>query len=108
MSLCPGLVRPPSRREGRAGMKRHAMGLAAALALIGAAPPSPADIVAAAPAADWRALDPANLLVMRLTSGSVVIELAPDFAPMTAANLKRLAHARYFDGGFITRSQDNY
>lgn len=89
-------------------MKRHALAFAAALALMGAAPPSPSDIVARAPAADWRNLDPANLLVMRLAAGSVVIELAPDFAPQTIANIRRLARAHYFDGGFITRSQDNY
>jgi peptidylprolyl isomerase len=29
-------------------------------------PPTPASIVAAAPAADWRAIDPADLLVMTL------------------------------------------
>lgn len=89
-------------------MKRHFLALAAAALCLAAAPPSPSDIVAHAPASDWRTLDPANLLVMRLAGGSLVIELAPDFAPKTVANLKRLAHAHYFDGGFVVRSQDNY
>ncbi|MBV9548881.1 MAG: peptidylprolyl isomerase [Alphaproteobacteria bacterium] len=89
-------------------MRRHLFALLATTLCLGAAPLSPADIVAGAPAADWRTLDPANLLVMRLPAGTVIIELAPDFAPHTVANLKRLAHAHYFDGGWIVRAQDNY
>jgi peptidylprolyl isomerase len=89
-------------------MKRHGLAIAAAMLCLGAAPLSPTDIVAQAPASDWRSLDPANLLVMRLASGTAMIELAPDFAPRTVANVKRLAHEHYFDGGWIVRSQDNY
>jgi peptidylprolyl isomerase len=87
---------------------RHGLAIAAALLCLGAAPLSPADIVAQAPASDWRTLDPANLLVMRLASGTVVIELAPDFAPRSVANVRRLTQERYFDGGWIVRAQDNY
>jgi peptidylprolyl isomerase len=89
-------------------VKPHALAFAAATLCLGAAPLSPTDIVARAPASEWRSLDPANLLVMRLAAGLVVIELAPDFAPKTVANVKRLAQARYFDGASIIRSQDNY
>jgi peptidylprolyl isomerase len=47
-----------------------------------AAVPSPGEIVAAAPAGAWRAVDPENLLLMDLADGGhVAIELAPGFAP---------------------------
>ena len=69
---------------------------------------SSADIIAAAPAGDWRPLDPAHTLYMELPAGRVIIELAPDFAPAHFANLKTLARERYFDGLWIERAQDNY
>jgi peptidylprolyl isomerase len=70
--------------------------------------PSLDDVLAKAPANAWAALDPANTLYMELGSGRVVILLAPDFAPKTVANIKRLAAERYFDDSAIVRSQDNY
>ena len=87
-------------------MRRHGLAIAAAMLCLGAAPLSPTDIVAQAPASDWRTLDPANLLVMRLASGTAVIELAPDFAPRTIANVRRFAHEHYFDGGWIVPERD--
>jgi peptidylprolyl isomerase len=67
-----------------------------------------AEILAASTPADWRTPDPANTLYLELASGRVVIELAPSFAPNHVANIKTMAHERYFDGLFIIRSQDNY
>ena len=58
--------------------------------------------------ADWRKPDPANLLYMQLASGTVVIELAPAFAPNTIANIKTLVREKYFDGLAVIRSHDNY
>jgi peptidylprolyl isomerase len=72
------------------------------------APPSMNDILAASPHGDWRPLDPANVLVMQLPAGRVVIELAPAFAPKAIANIKTLVRAHYFDGAAIVRTQDNY
>ena len=70
---------------------------------------SVADAIAAAPDADWRGLDLANTLVMTLDTGAeVVIELAPAFAPLAAANIVTLADAAYFDGLAINRVQENY
>ena len=66
------------------------------------------EIVDAAPAADWRDLDPANTLYMQLDSGLVVMELAPDFAPAHVANIRALAQGRFWDGLSIYRSQDNF
>lgn len=67
-----------------------------------------ADILAAAPPADWRVLDPENTLYLELSAGRVIIELAPSFAPAHVANTKALVRAGYFDGSAIVRSQDNY
>ena len=84
-----------------------------ALAALGCAQAAPApagmaQILARAPAADWRALDPARLLVMRLPQGRVVIELAPAFAPAHVADIEALARAHYWDGLAITRVQDDF
>ena len=67
-----------------------------------------ADILAASAPSDWRPLDPANTLYMELPAGRVVIELAPAYAPLHAANIKTLAREKYFDGLAIIRAQDNY
>jgi peptidylprolyl isomerase len=74
----------------------------------GAAPPTMADVLAAAKPSDWRALDPENTLYLELTAGRVVIELAPGIAPRHVANIKTLARQSYFDGLVFMRSQDNY
>ena len=79
--------------------------------LMAAAPgntPSAAEVAAAAPASDWRAIDPENTVYLDLPKGRVIIELAPAFAPNHVANIKALARARYFDGGYVVRVQDNY
>jgi peptidylprolyl isomerase len=85
--------------------------LAAALcagAAAAATPKTTAELLAQSPASDWRALDPDNTLYMELPQGRVVIELAPHFAPASAANIRLLARARYYDGLAIVRAQDNY
>jgi len=86
--------------------------VAAALIAAGvawAAPPKTlSELLAQSPASDWRALDPANTLYMEIPQGRVVIELAPHFAPQSAANIRVLAKAGYFDGLAIMRAQDNY
>jgi peptidylprolyl isomerase len=71
-------------------------------------PRTAAEVVAAATPQDWRTLDPENTVYLELASGRVVIELAPDFAPKHAANIRALARENYFDGLAIMRSQDNF
>jgi peptidylprolyl isomerase len=73
-----------------------------------AAPKTTAEILAAAPASEWRALDPQNTLLMTLPQGKVLIELAPRFAPEHAANIRALAHGGYYDKLAIVRVQDNF
>ncbi|MFL6851536.1 MAG: peptidylprolyl isomerase [Sphingomicrobium sp.] len=93
-------------------MKRLLL-LSAAL-LIGAAPPkakllTPNDIVAGAPASAWKTIDPNDLLVMDLANRArVVVQLAPQFAPVHVANIKALARSSYWDGATVYRMQDNY
>jgi peptidylprolyl isomerase len=70
--------------------------------------PGMTDVLAAAAPADWRPLDLQNTLYVELSTGRVVIELAPGFAPLHVANIKTLARAQYFDGLSIVRVQDNY
>ncbi len=83
------------------------------IALLAAAPPpaiqSPGEIIAAAPASAWRAIDPDNLVLMDLANGGhVAIELAPAFAPAHVANIRALVRGHWFDGNAIVRVQDNY
>ncbi|HVY84332.1 MAG TPA: peptidylprolyl isomerase [Caulobacterales bacterium] len=69
---------------------------------------SMSDLLANAPASDWRPLDPENTIYMDLPAGRVIIELDPAYAPNHAANIKALAREGYFDGSAILRAQDNY
>jgi cyclophilin family peptidyl-prolyl cis-trans isomerase len=70
--------------------------------------PAMADIIKASSATDWRGLVAENTLYLELEKGRVVIEMAPDFAPKHAANIRALVREGYFDGLAIVRSQDNY
>jgi cyclophilin family peptidyl-prolyl cis-trans isomerase len=70
--------------------------------------PTPKELIAKAKAEEWRTPDPANLLYMQLPQGRVVIELAPDFTPLHAENIRTLVREHYFDGLAIIRVQDNF
>lgn len=77
--------------------------------------PAPAEIVAAAPAGDWVAIAPSDLLVMTLAPDrdgkprQVVIQLMPPpFSQGWVRNIRTLAAARWWDGLSINRVQDNY
>ena len=93
-------------------MRPFLLATAAAL-LIGAAPAkkllTPNDIVAAAPASAWKTIPADDLMVMDLANGGrIVVQLAPEFAPVHVANIKALARGRYWDGATVYRVQDNY
>ncbi|WP_296675504.1 peptidylprolyl isomerase [Novosphingobium sp.] len=77
--------------------------------------PSPAEIVAAAPKADWHAIDRNDLLVMDLAPDAkgkprrVVIQLLPPpFSQGWIGNIRKLAAAHWWDGLAVVRVQDNY
>jgi peptidylprolyl isomerase len=82
-------------------------------ALIAAGPPAkpstPTELVAAAPASAWRTIDPDDLLVIDLKSGGrIVVQLAPEFAPVHVANIRALARGQWWNGAAVYRVQDNY
>ncbi len=77
--------------------------------------PSPNEIVAQAPAAEWIAIPAEDLLVMTLAPAAdgsareVVIQLMPPpFGQGWVANIRTLARAGWYDGISINRVQDNY
>lgn len=70
--------------------------------------PDPSAVVAESAASDWREIDPRNLLLIDLDGGRVAIELAPDFAPVHVANIRRMARAGWWAGAGIYRVQENY
>jgi len=80
-----------------------------------APPPSPGEIVAQAPAAEWTTIAPEDLLVMTLASApdgtarKVVIQLMPaPFSQGWVGNIRTLARAEWYDGTTVNRVQDNY
>ena len=84
-----------------------------ALLAIGAGPPpkttTPTEVVANSPASAWRAIDPDDLMVMDLKNGGrVVIQLAPQFAPVHVANIRALARSDFWNGAAIYRVHDNF
>lgn len=111
-------------------MRKHLIPLAALLAATPALPqasaniaagraqPSPlapAEIVNAAPKADWAEIAASDLLVMDLAPDAkgkprrVVIQLMPaPFSQGWVGNIRKLAAARFWDGTSINRVQDNY
>ena len=97
-------------------MRKLLLAISAAL-LVGAAPTpkllTPNDIVTQAPPSAWKTIPADDLLVMDLTNGGrVVMQLAPQFAPVHVANIKALTAGgfsdNYWNGATIYRVQDNY
>ena len=77
--------------------------------------PSPGEIAEAAPASDWIAIAPSDLLVMDLAPDAerkprrVVIQLMPaPFSQGWIGNIRKLAATHWWDGTSVNRVQDNY
>ena len=68
----------------------------------------PAQIIAEAPATDWRLVDPDNTLYIDTHEGRVIVELAPAFAPRHVANIKALAREHFYDGLSFYRVVDGF
>lgn len=49
-------------------------------------------------AADWRTVDPENLLVIETTKGRILVEMVPEIAPLSVARIKELARQHFYDG----------
>jgi len=96
------------RRRAAATLAAVAV-MAAPAAISAPTPATPTSILAAAPATDWVDFKPSDLLVIDLARGGrVVIALADAFAPVHVANMRVLAHDRWYDGLAIERVQDDY
>lgn len=107
-----------------AGMRTASLAAAAAIALAlplaaqeAATPavPSPSEIVAAAPKAEWVTIPADDLLVMTLAADAegkprqVVIQLMPaPFSQGWVHNIRLFARAKWYDGISVNRVQDNY
>ncbi|MGZ3298962.1 MAG: peptidylprolyl isomerase [Asticcacaulis sp.] len=84
-------------------------GLAAAAQAPKATSSSPQEIMDAAPATAWKTVPAEDLVIMTLADGHVVAyQLASQFAPVHAANIRQLVRTGYFNGASILRVQDNY
>jgi len=66
-----------------------------------AAPPPPGP-------GDWRVVDPENMLVIETSKGRVVVELAPQVAPLHVERIKTLARAKFYDGFEFFRVIDGF
>jgi peptidylprolyl isomerase len=71
---------------------------------------APSEIVAAAPATDWVAIAPSDMLVMTLANGkqAVIQLMPPPFSQGWISNIRKLAASHWWDGLSINRVQDNY
>jgi peptidylprolyl isomerase len=58
--------------------------------------------------ADWRDVDPSNLVLIDTKYGEVAVELAPDFAPNHAARVRALIRAHFYDGKSFYRVIDGF
>ena len=59
---------------------------------------------AATPAApEWRDVDPDNVLILTTSRGQVVVEMAPQAAPLTVAHIKDLVRAHFYDNSLFYR-----
>lgn len=58
--------------------------------------------------ADWRGVDPQNLVLIDTKYGQVAVELAPEFAPNHAARLRALIRAHFYDGLSFYRVIDGF
>jgi peptidylprolyl isomerase len=58
--------------------------------------------------ADWRSVDPQNLVLLDTKYGETAIELAPEFARINAARFKDLVRAHFYDGKTFYRVVDGF
>jgi hypothetical protein len=123
--VAPGAI--TAGHEASPGMKAAAAALALAAAgdasatqaaqalkLAGNPPRAAADILNTAPPEAWREPDPSHLVLMEFKLATqpepaqVLMELAPQFAPQHAANIRALVRGGYFNGLSVLRVQDNF
>jgi len=78
---------------------------ASAMAQDAMAPAAAAPVYAAA---DWRQVPADNLLVIDTTQGRILVEMAPEAAPLHVERMRLLARRAFFDGIVFHRVIDNF
>ena len=97
----PKLLRGTPRGESvRRGANLFLVALLAC-SMMAAAPP-------AGSSADWRDVDPNNLVLIDTRHGEIAVELAPDFAPRHVARVRALIRAHFYDGQSFYRVIDGF
>jgi len=90
-------------------MKRALALTALALAACTSVPASLAEAPAAEQSAPtWRHVDPENLILMEVPTGTVAIELFPEAAPAHVARLRELLAEGFYDGEYFYRVIDGH
>jgi peptidylprolyl isomerase len=90
-------------------MIRLTGGLVGALCAVGVASAAATASPPLAPsAADWRAVDSENTLVIDTNQGRIIAELSPLAAPAHVARVKMLARAHFYDGLTFFRVVDDF
>ncbi len=69
---------------------------------------TPGEIVAQSTAQDWRTPAPENTLYVQLPGGTVVLELAPQLAPLHVDNTRKLVRDGVFDNTSFYRVIDGF
>jgi peptidylprolyl isomerase len=70
--------------------------------------PSPAEILEATTASDWRVLDPENTLYIELNRGRIIVALSEHLAQSHVAQIKALARENFYDGLSFYRVIDGF
>jgi len=74
-----------------------------------AAAPAPAPAAPGAPGAtDWRTPDPNDVLVIDTNKGRIIVEMTPEVAPLSVAQIRALAHENFYDGLRFFRVIDKF
>ena len=55
-------------------------------------------ILPAQPVSEWRVIPPENLLVIDTTKGRILVELAPEIAPLHVDRIRLLTRGNFYDG----------
>ncbi len=65
---------------------------------VGGTPPPPMAPATAEVATEWRTVPAANLLIIDTNRGRILVEMAPEVAPLHVERIRLLARAGFFDG----------
>src|SRR5262249_28425281 len=118
----PGQIQPPGLSPEGNPMRRLVLTAAALAPLVLAAalpaatqakakvkvPAAAASAIPPTTPADWRTLDPENVLVIDTNKGRIFVELSPEIAPEHVARIKLLTRQRFYDGLKFHRVIDGF